>query len=198
MPINNGEVVVEINHFKNSDVWVHPLRKALRSRFIPMRTGAHYPSWLQAAALRPNGIPGMRIHLDEKRGKIRITDALGDPENEDFYKTLNAAYEHRMGQPLGEPLRDEERSLTREDIDTWKYWLAKMVQLGVYDTTTERKRPVAELIQGHLEDYRTIQERGRVRRPVSDGKARKGEEFYTKLSESGYAEDAEFLAASAK
>lgn len=155
-----GEIVIEINHPKNSPVMFDPAGQPVRSRFLTPRSGAAPKPCLQAFAIRP--IPGQRIHLHIKNRLGRITDPLGDPENKPIIEAVNRAM-RELGEPQSCPHDDIEfKALTEEKLLSWMYYMHLLLEGIRVNTpslvdageTAFDVHPVAELIQGTFpEEY---------------------------------------------
>lgn len=165
-----GEIVIAIDHPKNSNVFFFPVNDLVRSHFYPSRSGAGAPEVLTKYMIQ--GIPGQRIHIDVKAKRARITDALGDKANERFLKTLKDECS-RSAKPMhcGDPVKDAVyENLTPEDIQTWLYWMRRMVDGGWRDPETRDVQPTAKLVQGALPDLDTVVATGKARRPKYHGR----------------------------
>ncbi len=181
-----GEIVIEIDHPRNSDVSFFPAHdETLRSRMIPTRTGETPPA-PYAAAFAINGIPGQRVHLHVKKRVGRVTDPLGDKENDGMCERIKEA-DDKM------PLRNKHKlfpgadkivprqtklyeNLSEEDVDTWLFWMEQLVE-GYKDWTDAYKAkprdlsllkisPHARLVQGKLPSCKELLRTKRIKRPT--------------------------------
>lgn len=136
----------------NGNVYFFPVDHAIRSVFIPWRSGPSYPT----AINQLQRIPGQRIHFDPKKNVGTITDGLGEEKNRDVLDKIN---EVNAGfdppQPLSEPHKIEEQPLrSSTEQHTWLYWMARAVEDGN-----------AKCIQGKLESSTFYRNKGDVRMP---------------------------------
>ena len=168
-----GELVLEINHPKNSDVYFRPISSSLRSRFFTQRSGARYQAPLNAFTTNP--IPGMRIHIDFKKRCCRITDPLGDPDNKGMLDLVNSVG-RQLEPPRKEskPVEDREfRNLKDEDLHSWLYYARLLIEghrVNSSDPITGEMnfdvQPHAVVIQGEfppdLSDSLKIRQTGKV------------------------------------
>lgn len=173
MSIEQGEIVIELDHFKNSDVLFYPIQKLLRSRIVPSRTGRRIPE--QFFRFEHDAIPGLYIHLNEKKKIGRVTDPLSYPENEGKKLAIDAArrqHAAQRGSSLPKPIAPwkeiVKENLTTDEIRTWKFYMRRLVD-GMTDHRDSSENygqrvSVANLIQGRLPTEAEILQTGRVRR----------------------------------
>lgn len=158
--ILQGEVVIEIDHPKNSDVYFHPTGTSARSVVQPFRSGAGVPPTFTQIAR----IPGQRIHVDAKGLRGRITDALADPKNARIMESVKAAG-RGMRSPcmLGDQPDDEVFNLSNiETVHNWLYWMARLVEAGH-----------AVKVQGELKASEEYVKGGDIKIPSVDLNARR-------------------------
>lgn len=166
LPTSN-EIVIAIDHPKNSDVYFFPINDSVRSKILPSRSRGTPKPWMQPLML--SGIPGQRIHLDVKASRGRITDELGDPKNEQVAELLQS---HREGAPNKDI---EFADLSPEDVQTWLYWMRRLVNDQYQDAETGKLTgTTAKLIQGTLPELEDIVATGLARRPNYNGELKEG------------------------
>jgi hypothetical protein len=176
-----NEIVVEIDHPKNSDVLFHPTNTLIRSRLFPFRSNGRPLPWMQK--YNAKGVPGQRIHLDVEACRGRIVDGLGD--DKEFLKAFQAdcmSGEYRILEHKPHDTLTFE-GLTPVDVSTWMYWMKRLVEKEYKDAVDRKSMgKIAKLLNGRLPSLDEIIARGNVLRPVSDQstiKRDKGEtEFY--------------------
>lgn len=163
-----GEIVVEVDHPKNSDVFFYPATQSVRSRFIPYRSGTGAPGQLNKYQAR--GIPGQRIHIHVGSKVGRITDALA--EDESFYEELKRDMDTgpkpiRVGVPNRTVVFT---GLTDEDVQTWLFWMKRLCTDSYKTAETRQDLGVAgKEIQGKLPTLEEIIGTGKARRPRFHG-----------------------------
>jgi hypothetical protein len=162
-----GEIVIEVDHPKNSDLYFFPTGSNVRSVVQPFRSGAGVPATFTPIAR----IPGQRIHVDVKGLRGRITDALGDPGNARILDQVKTAGRtHRNEMLFGDPHDDAVFSLKNlEEVHQWLYWMARAVEAGH-----------ARKVQGDLKPSEELQNGGDILIPSMDLNARRLEYGDTK------------------
>lgn len=176
--IQEGEVVVEVQHTKDTLVSFFPAGMQLRSRWFPKMIGLRAPD--AYTDLPIEGIPGQRVHLDEKNRVARITDPLADDENKSRWEHIKrcdanlrargkASVLTEYTQPCAEKRFER---LTDADIITWKFWMRQLVD-GKRDFSANYKDPTnpievkshGEMLQGTLPTQVEMLKTGKVRAP---------------------------------
>ena len=169
--IKADEIVVIIDHPKNSDVLFSPANVNLRSRILPSRLYGAPPQYQKFSM---SGIPGQRIHLNAKKREGRITDTLADDENKQLLEDLKT-FRAQLDPPKydSDPV-DEivKKNLTEEDVATWLFWMVRLVE-----------REEAELVQGKLPSIKELKESGKVRRTRLTKSARVPDHIMTEEKE---------------
>lgn len=167
-----GEIVVEIDHPKNSNVEFHPTSMSLRSRILPSRFGNAIKPWM--LKYEQKGIPGQRIHLDVEKRCGRIVDGLSDDPA--LMDQINRDIQTSEIRTAAYAIAKEDRRENLSDIDvqTWLFWMRRLVDKH-YRTAEDRKDlgAIARCIHGTLPKLDDIVATGKVLRPYKDnfGKA---------------------------
>jgi hypothetical protein len=132
--ILDGEIVIEITHPRNNDLYFHPVSEKVRSAVIPARSGARVPDGFAAIAR----IPGQRIHLDPKLKRGRITDGLGAEQNKRIQEHVAVAVrnQQKFSSPISNPCKVKVFNLTQDQVDNWMYWMARAVEDKAIDPST--------------------------------------------------------------
>jgi hypothetical protein len=170
--IRKDEIVIEIDHPKNSDVFFHPIGRSLRSKWITQRSGSRAQGPLNAFTMQ--SIPGLRIHLCMKHRYGRISDPLGDPEHKETMALINRVSK-QLNPPRAEskPHDDEEFKALDEILQlSWLYYMMSLVEgrrVNIPNPTAENgisheQRPWAELIAGEFpyKDPIEVRQTGKV------------------------------------
>lgn len=167
-----GEVVIEIDHPKNSPVSFSPADAAeIRSKFLTGRSGARPKHALMAFMYTP--APGQRIHLHWENRVGRITDPLGDPGAGKLLERINAVG-RELKCPEYKPIEDRIfTSLTEDRLHSWLYYMLLLVEpnpIFIEDPVTKNRTrqtmPFAVKIFGEWpEKFKTslaVRQTGRV------------------------------------
>lgn len=133
--IRQGEVVIEIDHPRNSNVLFFPAQSLLpadnatiRSKIVNGRSGPGAPRPFVTIL----SIPGQRIHVDPKSGKARITDALADKENERILTQVKdaAAKSENIRKAVSGAQKEYSTTLDTVGVNNWLFWMARLVDDG--------------------------------------------------------------------
>ena len=157
------EIVIAVDKPRNGNVYFYPTNCAIEGTFKPWRTpGAKF----KPPILALGEIPGERVHLDVKGKTGRISHALRDPDNAKTLEKVRRAA--RTCQPpviCGEAPKEDRwfRNLTEEQVNTWLYWMRRLVDEGK-----------ATILQGQLPGLDELKTRKDILRPSYDSRARGG------------------------
>jgi len=126
----------------NDNQYFFPIERPVRSRWIPQRFGRKYT--LDGPVQEVDCIPGERIHVDLENRIGRVTDALGDPENENLYQKMSViAMELQLPVFLEKPSDDVVVHFrTDSEYWTWVFWMRRIVDEGCAESGPRRCRPV--------------------------------------------------------
>lgn len=207
MAYPKDELVIEIDHPRNSPVYFHPANRELRSKFITSRGGGRPQAPLMVFT-GDNAIPGQRVILNLKGRYAKIIDPLCDAENKPILELINRVNKNLnppQGQNKGEdPI--EHRHLTDHVSLSWLYYMMNLLEGSRVNLPDPRedggllyeKRPFAFLVAGRIpEEYPNMLELRQTGKILTFNpqKFRGESPFLEKLPDEEYARVQEALAA---
>lgn len=125
--VDDCEIVIEVDHPTNSNVWFYPHgRRVLRSRFLLSRAnpGGKVPS----SHLACSEIPGTLIGLNVKERFGVVHDPITDTEHETVREAIKRAKKSTSGQRVGfTEVHAEHPDLEELQLNRWLYWMRRLL-----------------------------------------------------------------------